>query len=403
MVHRGDSEIRAWLSGRIGAGMRLGLSSCEEMLSRLGNPQRSFPSVHVAGTNGKGSLCAHLSSMGSNNGQKIGLFTSPHLIVVEERIRIDGRPLESQKLDGYISQIRAASLQDPKIEPTYFEVTFLASMLAFADFEVDRAVIETGMGGRLDSTRLVEADICAITTISLEHTEVLGDSLPQIASEKAGIHREGRPLLCLYHADDEVRSTIENIGGSDVRWISPISNSSQEIARELAAEVGEILGWETFGYEVRWHGRTRELLDWSGVSCRVSAAHNEESISDEVRSISDGQHVMIIGMTAKDHIGRDLSPFSNNSSIAHIIATDVNGGRLPTIPSSVLSEQLTKIVDCPVEIVPDPISAMDKGADLAKKSGLALLAIGSIHLVGKIHEEMIARKGMDLSKELTIH
>jgi len=403
MANRGDSEIRAWLAGRIGAGMRLGLSSCEEMLARLGNPQLSFPSVHVAGTNGKGSLCAHLSSMGSKNGLRIGLFTSPHLIMVEERVRICGRPLEAQKLDRYFSQIREASLQEPKIEPTYFEVTFLASMLAFADAKIDRAVIETGMGGRLDSTRLVEADVCVITTISLEHTEVLGESLSQIASEKAGIYRKGKPLLCLDHADAGVRSTIEDIGGSDVKWVTPISNVAQGISRELATEVGEILGWKSFDYEVRWHGRTYELLDWSGVGCRLSAAHNEESISNEIRSISDDQHVLVIGMTTKAHIEENLRPFSDYSSIAHVITTDVDGGRLPAIPSSVLAEKLAKIVDCSVEIAPDPISAMDRGADLAKKKGITLLTLGSIHLVGKIFEEMIRRKETDLWEELIIH
>jgi len=403
MVPGGEDDIRGWLTSRIGSGMRLGLSSCEQMLERLGNPQRSFPSVHVAGTNGKGSLCAHLSSMGSGNGLRIGLFTSPHLITVEERIRIDGRPLEAQKLDHYISEIRKASSEDPEIKPTYFEVTFLASMLAFADAEVDRAVIETGMGGRLDSTRLVEADVCAITSISLDHTEVLGESLTEIATEKAGIYRKDTPMLCLHHPDSGVRKAIEDVGGSDVHWVNPISNSAQGIAKELAMRVGGVLGWESMVSEVRWPGRTDELFQWSGVGCRMSAAHNEESISHDLSSVSDIPHVLVIGMTAKSSIESTLRPLADLDSATHVFTTDAAGGRLSPTPASSLAEIVARITHFEVEAVTDPIIAMDKAADLAAKKEYPLLAIGSIHLVGKIQEELIRRENLDLWDELTIH
>ena len=108
-----------------------------------------------------------------------------------------------------LEEVREAGRIEPEILPTYFETTFLASMLAFSRNNVDRAVIETGLGGRLDSTRLVEADICAITTISMDHSEVLGDTLPKIATEKAGIHRAGGPLLCLDHEDEGGQGEIE--------------------------------------------------------------------------------------------------------------------------------------------------------------------------------------------------
>ena len=95
-----EDDIRGWLAGRIGAGVRLGLDTCSDMLDRLGNPHADFPSVHVAGTNGKGSLCAHLSALGSRNGELIGLFTSPHLVRVEERARVDGRPISRRRSTG---------------------------------------------------------------------------------------------------------------------------------------------------------------------------------------------------------------------------------------------------------------------------------------------------------------
>ena len=189
------SDIRKWLEERKLIGVKLGLENCEIILQRLNNPHLNFPSIHVAGTNGKGSLCVQLSALARANNLNVGLFTSPHLITIEERIRINGSPIKSDDFDKFLNEIRDASLIPPICNPTFFEVTFLVSMLAFRENNIDRAIIETGLGGRLDSTRLVDADLCVITTISKDHTEFLGDTLEEIALEKAGIHRSGVPLI----------------------------------------------------------------------------------------------------------------------------------------------------------------------------------------------------------------
>ena len=126
--------------------------------------------------------------------------------------------------------------QSPEIEPTYFEVTFLASMLAFSRAGVDRAVIETGLGGRLDSTSLVEPDVCAITTISMDHSEILGETLSEIASEKVGIHKPGTPLVCLYSDNRSVRKSIEQVAGSDLIWFHTDARDAQEIALDDVTE-----------------------------------------------------------------------------------------------------------------------------------------------------------------------
>ena len=170
-------------------GMKLGLENCQTLLSRLRDPHLEFPSIHVAGSNGKGSLCVQLSAAASSSGLTTGLFTSPHLVTVEERIRINGRPIEPNDFERYLVRVREASEQEPECSPTYFETTFLAAMLAFSDAGVERGIIETGMGGRLDATRLVDADLCFLTTVSMEHSEFLGDNLRKIAFEKASIHR----------------------------------------------------------------------------------------------------------------------------------------------------------------------------------------------------------------------
>ena len=187
---------REWLEDRRKIGMSRGLEVTYAMLTRLGMPQMAFPCVHVAGTNGKGTTCVYLANTLSLSGKKTGLFTSPHLCRVEERIRIDGRPINSEQLDKAIHAIRVMSLQEPVLHPTYFETLFLAAMICFKAASVQRAVIETGLGGRLDATNVIENPILTIiTSISIDHSDFLGDKLTSIAKEKAGIIKKG--ITCI--------------------------------------------------------------------------------------------------------------------------------------------------------------------------------------------------------------
>ena len=403
-MNPGDGDdIREWLTGRIGAGVRLGLDTCSEMLDRLGNPHSDFPSVHVAGTNGKGSLCAHLSALGARNGELIGLFTSPHLVSVEERARIDGRPVSQEEFDGLLEQVREASSIEPAIHPTYFEATFLASMLAFSRSGVDRAVIETGLGGRLDSTRLVDADICAITTISMDHAEVLGDSLPKIATEKAGIHRPGVPIICLHHEEEGVRGAIEGIAGSDVSWFRPSSNDAQEVANQMALEIGRRVGWEAMDLDVTWHGRTNSPLSWSGVDFHLSAAHNPESISHDFGRIAGFEHVLLLGMTQKEDLAESISMLSNTDGRIQTIVTEVNGGRRPTVPISDLADAMAEASGEHPLLVPEPSDAMEVASEMAREHECLVFVSGSVYLVGKIIQELSVREGTDLSDLLVAH
>ena len=347
-------DIRGWLAGRIGAGVRLGLDTCSEMLDRLGNPHADFPSVHVAGTNGKGSLCAHLSALGSRNGDLVGLYTSPHLVRVEERARIDGRPVSEGTFDQLLEEVRDACSIEPAIQPTYFEVTFLASMLAFSRAGIDRAVIETGLGGRLDSTRLVDADICAITTISMDHAEVLGDSLSKIATEKAGIHRPGVPMICLYHEDEGVRQAIEGTAGEDAIWLHPESHDAQEVASQMALEIGSRIGWEGMDVDVTWHGRTSSPMSWSGTTFHLSAAHNPESISHDLGRIAGTEHVLLLGMTQKEDLAESTSLFSDTDGRVRTVVTEVNGGRRPTVPIVDLADAISEASREDPMMIPEP-------------------------------------------------
>ena len=147
MAKWSHDELRDWLAPTPGKKrMRLGLEHVKDILSRLSNPESSFPSIHVAGTNGKDHFVHIFSARGAANGVLMGMFSSPHLVSVEERVRIDGRPISSDEFDLALSEVRLASEKEPEIEVTYFEKTMLVAMLAFRRAKIGRAVIETGVG-----------------------------------------------------------------------------------------------------------------------------------------------------------------------------------------------------------------------------------------------------------------
>ena len=175
------------------------LASMQELLSRLDNPQNVFPAVHIAGTKGKGSTATMLAAICSASGYRVGLYTSPHLDAVEERFVIDGQPVRPTELADLLLELQpiveAMDREPNVVGPTYFEVATAVAMLYFARRKVDLAILEVGMGGRLDSTNICRPAVTVITSVSLDHTRELGDTLSQIANEKAGIIKQGVPVV----------------------------------------------------------------------------------------------------------------------------------------------------------------------------------------------------------------
>jgi len=165
------------------------------LLAALGSPELRFPAVLVAGSNGKGSTAALLAAMAGAAGYRTGLYTSPHLETVEERLRIDGRAVGGERLGDLLEEVVACAERRLGHSPTYFEAVTAAAFLWFAAERVELAVVEVGLGGRLDATNVCEPVLSLITSISLEHRELLGDTPAAIAREKAGIMRAGRPAL----------------------------------------------------------------------------------------------------------------------------------------------------------------------------------------------------------------
>ena len=201
-------------------GIKVGLNHTFELLQRCGNPQNQFQSIHIAGTNGKGSTSAIISSILMEAGLKVGLYTSPHLIRFNERIRVNGKPISDSKIVEFVDEHRS-DIDD--IESTFFETTTAMAFRYFANKNVDIAVVETGLGGRLDSTNVLTSDLTVITPISLDHRDILGKNILDISKEKAGIIKKNIPLV-LAPQDNAVFSQLLKIAGdldSDVAIVDP--------------------------------------------------------------------------------------------------------------------------------------------------------------------------------------
>ena len=178
---------------RIGAAAyKPGLDTARMLDDAWGNSHRNYPIIHVAGTNGKGSTCHTLAAILQSQGYRVGLYTSPHLVDFRERMRVNGNMISHEEVIAFVEQYKKMELN---VSPSFFELTTIMAFDFFARSKVDIAIIETGLGGRLDTTNIIDPKLCIITNISLDHTAQLGDTLKQIAHEKAGIIKSGTPVV----------------------------------------------------------------------------------------------------------------------------------------------------------------------------------------------------------------
>lgn len=216
-------------------GIKLGLENPRRLLSLFGDPQGDFRAAHVAGTNGKGSTAAALASMLRSRGMKTGLFTSPHIVSFTERIMVDCKEISRGEVVALADEIRAASAG---LEPTFFEVVTVMGFLYFKRMGVDWAVVETGMGGRLDATNVLLPEVSIITTVDMDHREFLGGDIASIASEKAGIIKPGVPVVS---ANQKARAmeVLERAAGGKG---SPLHVEGREFTCEIKAlEPGRVV------------------------------------------------------------------------------------------------------------------------------------------------------------------
>ena len=201
-------ETVQYLYGLQQHGIKFGLDNITNLLSALHNPHKAFPSVHIAGTNGKGSTSAIIASLLQSAGLRVGLFTSPHLVSFTERIRINGEQITEHDVIQLAEEVRGVVSRSAGFSPTFFEVVTAMALLYFERKKTDIAVIEVGMGGRLDATNILTPEVSVITNISFDHKEFLGRTLGEIAFEKAGIIKKGIPVVASLQ-EPEAKAVIE--------------------------------------------------------------------------------------------------------------------------------------------------------------------------------------------------
>ena len=368
-------EARSWLESTKKRGMALGLKSTKTVLDRL---QLTLPPhiIHVAGSNGKGTVCALMAASLSLNGIENILFTSPHVARIEERIRRNGCPISSQEFDSALLRIHHAANGaefNSVIELTFFEVTYLVSMICSAGSTV--LILETGLGGRLDATRCGPATASLVTSVSLEHTDILGSNLPAIAQEKVAITRPHCPIIIRDPENLEVRQAmlteVLNAGNEDLNEIPapgkahfvtiPKEATVHEEAGFLAYALFDTLGFATEFIEqardiLRWPARMQQLtaLETSTHPYLLDAAHNLSGLRRILPELEryitqhapekDGQPLwtLLFGTSPQDDLTEFLTPLHDlcrRMPPKQIVLTQPHGGRYPGVAIALLLEQ----------------------------------------------------------------
>ena len=232
-------------------GIKVGLDHTVELLNRCGNPQNNFQSIHIAGTNGKGSICSILASILMNAGYRVGLYSSPHLINFNERIRINNICITNNEIASFIEKKRK---DIDEIKSTFFETTTAMAFDHFSLKKIDIAVVETGLGGRLDATNVINPIITAISSISLDHRDMLGNNIVKIAKEKAGIIKKGIPVVI----SPQKRSVRSILFKTAVKFDSPIIQIKSP-SKVLYNKDGTSFDYKNISYNVPLIGKFQAL------------------------------------------------------------------------------------------------------------------------------------------------
>lgn len=403
-----------------------------ELLSRLGNPQEGIKIIHVAGTNGKGSVCAYLNAMLLAGGKKTGLFTSPHLVRINERFQINGEDVsDEQFLDAFLKVEKAAKEYEAEGEghPSYFETLFLMGMLIFKEAGVEYLVMETGLGGRLDATNVVEKPLaCIITSISRDHTEYLGDTLEAIAGEKAGIIKAGVPVIydasqpgpasviaakakemgspawpmepSFYEMKTQSREgitfTFAYPGGEKAELAIPYVAKYQMMNASLAFYMMHILQdvhdipknvlAEGLS-KIKWPCR----MEMAAPGVIIDGAHNEDGIAQFVSTAGyfakENEITILFTAVADKHYHEMIGEICEGIHPSHVVATQIDGSRV--VPAEVLAEDFRKAGCTDVCAEPEIGAAYEKA--LGKKGSGMLFCVGSLYLAGELKAYLAKR------------
>lgn len=394
------SEQLAWLDSLQGSGIRPGLDRMRAVLRALGRPQHAYSSIIVAGTNGKGSTSATLASILTASGYLTGLYTSPHLVELRERWMIDGQMIQPALLERSIALLRQAS-ETIGITPTYFEALTLIAFIAFREARCEVAVLEVGMGGRLDATNVVRPIAALITPIGLDHTEFLGNTLRKVAAEKAGVIHRGT-LALTTNSDpvvlDVLRRRAEKFGNRLIvvndDHSTPLAGDFQRrnvalavrAARELKLPRVTPQSIERGVARTRWRGRL-ERIESGGKSIWVDGLHNAHAARAVVPFIEKNvapPRLLVFGIMRDkdiDDVARMLFPL-----FECVIATEPYPPRSARADDLAALARTMRIESC---AEPEPARALES----AMRSNVPSVFVGgSLYLAGAAIEYFDAQR-----------
>ena len=412
-------DALAYLRSREKLGIKFGLSNIDQLAAALGRPERQFPSILIAGTNGKGSTAALLQSILTAAGCRTGRYTSPHIRSLEERIQVDGRPISQDELATVVARVADASKK--LTEPTFFEAVTASAFAFFAECDVDAAVLEVGMGGRWDATNIAPASVSVITPIGFDHEHFLGDSIAAIAAEKAAIIKEGRPVVigelvpaALDVVRDEARRKSADLirarDGSEIH-AKPVDSVQRVRLRTperdyknvelpllgehqldnlvLAVRVAELLEPELTAEQVRqgvrstkWLGRLQRVKGAGGApALLLDAAHNvmaAEQLGRFLKAHPRDHRVLLFGVMKDKRVHEMLTQLLPH--VSRFVATrpEMSRARGPEPLASFARDQGT-----PAEAIPSSEKALARARELAGPTGEVVVA-GSIFLLGEV-------------------
>ena len=410
-----------------------GLERGRQLLHDMNNPEKSLKIIHVAGTNGKGSVCAYIAGILQHNGYKTGLFTSPHLVEINERFQINEEVINDDTFLRAFEKVKKLSdelVAEGSYHPTYFETLLLMGMVIFAEAGVDYVTLETGLGGRLDATTAVEDPAaCVITSISLDHMQYLGNTVSEIAGEKAGIMVPGVPVIydgndpdaavvmrehaeklgCPYYelkredteihkiTKDGIRFSLKDETYGDTVFDIPFIARYQVMNAALAVKTIQVLedqipvsleALKAGMAKTRWQGRMETVLP--GVI--VDGAHNEDGVEKFVETAEHFQKefpltLLFSAVDDKDYTDM-IRTICSRIRFRHVIVTQVGGYR--KVPVEELAEIFREDGVPEVEAIEDVPAAFERAVKEKGEDGM-LFCVGSLYLVGEI-KAVIRRK-----------
>lgn len=398
-----------------------GLERMTTALASLASPHRKYRTLHVGGTNGKGSVASTWASVLTEDGERVGLYTSPHICSFRERILVDGRPMSPMRLAETASEVVAPLAA--RLNMSFFESWTLLALLIFAEENVDAACIEVGLGGRLDATNVISPDVVAITNVAMDHQDYLGATLSAIAREKAGIVKPGVPAVTVEGAPEamrEIEARAERVGaplykvdpGRDVTDVgvsaegtrfrcasaawgeleleTPLTGAHQAANTAVALRALEVLPRPPSreavlrgAAKVEWPGRS-DVREVDGVRYLFDVAHNVAGVEALTRVLDDlglaRPIVVLLGVLGDKDWARMLPPLLKRADHA-LFTIPLSAPRARAWNPRLVAEAVGS--PAPVEVVEQLMGAVKRAQELVADGG-TIVATGSCHTVGDI-------------------